>query len=143
MDPDITRLIIDTDKPYQDIDIVQKASEDFTPVELHADDPGLIIYTSGTTGKPKGAVLTQLNLIHDARNIITIWEISRADTLCHALPLFHVHGLCFALHTALLAGGHVVMLDQFSPRRVIETLRRKDGPVCVRFLWRCRPCTPN
>ncbi len=135
LDPDITRLIIDTGKPYQDIEIVQKASDDFTPVELHADDPALIIYTSGTTGKPKGAVLTQMNLIHDARNIIKIWEITQGDTLCHALPLFHVHGLCFALHTALLAGGHVVMLDQFSPRRVIETLRRKDGPrACSVFM---------
>jgi malonyl-CoA/methylmalonyl-CoA synthetase len=55
--------------------------------------------------------------------------------LCHALPLFHVHGLCFALHTALLAGAHVVMLDQFSPRRIIQTLSRKDGPVaCTVFM---------
>jgi malonyl-CoA/methylmalonyl-CoA synthetase len=135
LDPDITRLIIDTGKPYQDIGVVQKASEDFRPVEICADDPALIIYTSGTTGKPKGAVLTQLNLIHDARNIIKIWEITQEDTLCHALPLFHVHGLCFALHTSLLAGAQVVMLDQFSPRRVIETLRRKDEPYeCTVFM---------
>jgi malonyl-CoA/methylmalonyl-CoA synthetase len=135
IDPDLNRLIIDTRQPYQNIDLVQKASEDFRPVAIHADDPGLIIYTSGTTGKPKGAVLTQLNLIHDARNIIKIWEISPADTLCHALPLFHVHGLCFALHTSLLAGGHVIMLDQFSPRRVIETLCRQDGSqVCTVFM---------
>ena len=39
------------------------------------DDPALIIYTSGTTGSPKGTILTQMNLIHDARNIIKIWEI--------------------------------------------------------------------
>jgi len=132
LNSDITRLVIDTEKPYQDIEILQNAPEDFRPVELHAGDPGLIIYTSGTTGNPKGAVLTQTNLIHDARNIIKIWEITREDSLCHALPLFHVHGLCFALHTSLLAGGHVVMLDQFSPRRIIETLRRKDE---------CRACT--
>jgi malonyl-CoA/methylmalonyl-CoA synthetase len=135
IDPDLNRLIIDTRQPYQKIDRVQKASEDFRPVATHADDPGLIIYTSGTTGKPKGAVLTQMNLIHDARNIIKIWEISQADALCHALPLFHVHGLCFALHTCLLAGGHVIMLDQFSPRRVIENLCRQDGPqVCTVFM---------
>ena len=31
-------------------------SENFTPVDTHADDPALMIYTSGTTGQPKGAL---------------------------------------------------------------------------------------
>jgi malonyl-CoA/methylmalonyl-CoA synthetase len=135
IDPNLINLIVDTQKPYHDIDILNSASEDFNPVEIRSDDPGLIIYTSGTTGKPKGAVLTQANLIHDARNIIKIWQISESDILCHALPFFHVHGLCFALHTALLAGAHVVMLDLFSARRIIETLSQKDGPrVCTVFM---------
>lgn len=135
IDPTITNLITDTQKPYQDMEVFQKASEDFSPIEIKSNDPGLIIYTSGTTGKPKGAVLTQLNLIHDARNIIKIWEISQSDVLCHALPLFHVHGLGFALHTSLLAGAQVVMLDQFSPRAVIETLRSKDSSrACTVFM---------
>ena len=135
IDPNLTNLVIDAQKPYQDIDIFSSAAEDFRSVDILPADPGLIIYTSGTTGKPKGAVLTQMNLIHDARNIIEVWEISASDVLCHALPLFHVHGLCFALHTALLAGAHVVMLDLFSPQRIIETLSQKNGPcACTVFM---------
>jgi malonyl-CoA/methylmalonyl-CoA synthetase len=133
--PELTTLVIDSRKPYQDIDIFRTAAEDFFPVEIGPEDPGLIIYTSGTTGKPKGAVLTSRNLVHDARNIINIWEISNTDVLCHALPLFHVHGLCFALHTSLLAGAHMLMLDQFSPARVIETLSKQDASrVCTVFM---------
>ena len=133
--PELITLVIDSQKPYQDIDIYSTASQDFSPVEIGPEDPGLIIYTSGTTGKPKGAVLTSRNLVHDARNIINIWEICNTDVLCHALPLFHVHGLCFALHTTLLAGAHVLMLDQFSPPRVIDTLSKQDGPrVCTIFM---------
>ena len=135
INPALSTLVIDTRQPYQDTDIFSRAAEDVRPVEIKSDDPGLIIYTSGTTGKPKGAVLTQTNLIHDARNIIKIWQISESDVLCHALPLFHVHGLCFALHTALLAGAHVVLLDLFSPPGIIETLQQKDGPrVCTVFM---------
>ncbi len=135
IDPNLTILVIDTRKPYHDLDILHSASEDFTPIEVRPDDPGLIIYTSGTTGLPKGAILTHKNLIHDARNIIDIWEISESDVLCHALPLFHVHGLCFALHTSLLAGAHVLLLDQFSPSRIIEMLRKKEGScACTVFM---------
>jgi len=135
IDSGLTTLIVDTRRPYQDLDFFRSAPEEYGRVEIEPDDPGLIIYTSGTTGKPKGAVLTQKNLVHDAENIIAVWEISQTDVLCHALPLFHVHGLCFALQTALLAGAHVLMLDQFSPREVIAVLREKEAPYsCTIFM---------
>lgn len=36
--------------------LIDKASDQFTPVPSKADDPALVIYTSGTTGNPKGAL---------------------------------------------------------------------------------------
>ena len=135
INPRLNTLIVDTQKPYQDIDFFRSAPVEYTQVEIQPHDPGLIIYTSGTTGKPKGAILTQKNLVHDAENIINIWEISERDVLCHALPLFHVHGLCFALHTSLLAGAHVIMLDQFSPEGVINVLEKKEDEYsCTLFM---------
>ena len=135
INPNLRILAVDTRMPYQEIDFFQSAPEEYVRVEIEAHDPGLIIYTSGTTGKPKGAVLTQKNLVHDAANIIHIWEFSETDRLCHALPLFHVHGLCFALHTALLAGSHIIMLDRFSPQEVTQALQKKEGPYsCTVFM---------
>jgi malonyl-CoA/methylmalonyl-CoA synthetase len=123
----LTNLVIPTEKPYREIDFFRSESAEAPSVDIAPEDPGLIIYTSGTTGKPKGAVLTHGNLVHDAKNIIHIWEISESDVLCHALPLFHVHGLCFALHTALIAGSHVLMLDAFTPENVVAVLADKQG----------------
>ena len=135
IDPNLTTQIVDTQKSYEDIDFFRSAPEEFSRVEIEPHDPGLIIYTSGTTGKPKGAILTQENLVHDAENIINIWEIGETDVLCHALPLFHVHGLCFALHTSLLAGAHVIMLDQFSPETVVNVLAKKESEyACTVFM---------
>lgn len=135
IDPGLTCMEIDTKIPFQEMAFLKSCSNDLEKVSLVPDDPGLIIYTSGTTGDPKGAVLTQKNLVNDAKNIIKIWEISASDTLCHALPLFHVHGLCFALHTALISGAHVVLLDMFAPQIVIDILKAdKTDLACSVFM---------
>jgi len=135
IDPGINTLMIDTERPYQDLNFFRSDSAILAGANPAPDDPGVIIYTSGTTGDPKGAILTQGNLVHDAKNIIEIWEITASDVLCHALPLFHVHGLCFALHTALMAGSHVLMLDRFSPENVVDVLSKRDGEyVCTLFM---------
>ncbi|MBN2033643.1 MAG: acyl--CoA ligase [Deltaproteobacteria bacterium] len=133
--PSLNPLVIPAEKPYDGIDFFRSAPDDRYHADIAPDDPGLIIYTSGTTGKPKGAILTHGNLAHDAKNIISVWEITRSDVLCHALPLFHVHGLCFALHTCLIAGAHIVMLDGFTPKVVLEALSEKQGEgSCTLFM---------
>lgn len=124
-----------TQSPYAMRDGVTRNVSEENSFGITTRDPALIIYTSGTTGAPKGAVLTQYNLVHDAGNIMDIWEISQNDVLCHALPLFHVHGLCFALHTALLSGAHVVMLDRFDADAVLDALTTQDiGRACTVFM---------
>ena len=129
------KIVVDTGVPYPELDFFRTERDAVPPVDLHTDDPGLIIYTSGTTGNPKGAVLTQGNLLHDADNIIHTWEIAESDVLCHTLPLFHVHGLCFALHTALMAGSTVLLMDRFTPKSAIETLKKREGrDVCTVYM---------
>jgi malonyl-CoA/methylmalonyl-CoA synthetase len=133
--PGVPSIIVDTDGPYENNVFFRKASDRPPQAQIHAHDPAIIIYTSGTTGKPKGAVLTHGNVVHDAKNIMTIWEIKDSDVLCHALPLFHVHGLCFALHVCLLAGSHVLLLDAFTPETVVTLLVGREGhPVCSVFM---------
>ena len=127
IDPSLNRMVCDPQAPYQALHFFRNAPEDLPREDIGPEDVGLIIYTSGTTGRPKGAMLTQKNLVRDALNIISIWEISPSDMLCHALPLFHVHGLCFALHTALGAGAGMTMLDAFKADRVLDVLAGKDG----------------
>ena len=135
IDPELHRIVIRTEPPYQEIDFFRSYPDSLPETVIKPTDPALIIYTSGTTGKPKGAVLTNGNLVHDATTIIHIWEISHSDVLCHALPLFHVHGLCFALHTALIAGSHVLLLDQFSAETVVGRLAQNKGPyICTVFM---------
>ena len=128
-------FIVDTETPFAEQKLFPQSSSEMEPVEGRPHDPALLIYTSGTTGQPKGAILTQQNLVQDASNIIHIWEITEKDVLCHALPLFHIHGLCFALHTSLIAGAKTMMCDEFSPETVMDILSRPEGEMsCSVFM---------
>ena len=58
-----------------------------------AEDAAVIFYTSGTTGRPKGAVLTHLNLVMNATaNAFDANPIGRDDVVMGCLPLFHTFG---------------------------------------------------
>ncbi len=135
IDPHLVTMVVDPRRPYGEARFFDSFPDEVPRIDVQPEDPALLIYTSGTTGNPKGAVLTQRNVVHDARNVVKIWEISDQDALCHALPLFHIHGLCFALHSALKTGAHVVMLDRFTPEAVTRVLSNKEGEnVCSVFM---------
>ncbi len=67
------------------------------------DDLAAFLYTSGTTGRSKGAMLTQENLLSNARTLVELWRFTDDDVLLHALPIFHTHGL-FVATNVMLAG---------------------------------------
>ena len=83
------------------------------------------LYTSGTTGRSKGAMLSHGNLSANALALHALWRFVPDDVLIHALPIFHVHGLFVALHTALLNASTVFFHPTFRPAAVIDAMR--DG----------------
>jgi malonyl-CoA/methylmalonyl-CoA synthetase len=88
---------------------------------MDGDAPVGIIYTSGTTGTSKGAVLTHNNFAANAVNLVACWQITSADRFLLALPLFHVHGLGNGLHSWLLSGCRMRLLERFDRQSAVET----------------------
>ncbi|MCC9625786.1 malonyl-CoA synthase [Thalassospira sp. MA62] len=91
-------------------------------VDTSIDDIAAILYTSGTTGRSKGAMLTHGNLGSNAKTLHQAWGFKPGDTLLHALPLFHTHGLFVAINIMLMNGGKVILLPKFDADDVIERL---------------------
>ncbi len=88
------------------------------------DDLAVILYTSGTTGRSKGAMLTHENLASNAKTLNALWGFSGEDVLLHALPIFHIHGLFVALHTAMLSACEILFLPKFDAGAVRKALPR-------------------
>jgi malonyl-CoA/methylmalonyl-CoA synthetase len=92
------------------------------PARREPDDVAAILYTSGTTGKPKGAMLTQANLVSNGETLVELWRFTPKDRLIHALPIFHVHGLFVAVHCALFSGATMVFMTKFDSTAVIRAM---------------------
>ena len=86
------------------------------------DDVAVIIYTSGTTGRSKGAMVTHHNLVSNVNVLTSLWHFSEHDTLLHALPIFHVHGLFVANHCVLSVGASMLWLTRFDVEEIIEAI---------------------
>ena len=99
------------------------SAEPWMKVETRlADDLAAMVYTSGTTGRSKGAMLTHANLTSNALTLHAIWRFTPGDVLLHVLPIYHVHGLFVALHTAMLNASTVLFSSKFSIDETIERL---------------------
>ncbi|HEX4985892.1 MAG TPA: malonyl-CoA synthase [Burkholderiales bacterium] len=98
--------------------------QEFAPVARGPDDLAVILYTSGTTGRSKGAMVTHGNLASNARVLVDAWAFSERDTLLHALPIFHIHGLFVANHCALLSGARMLWHRKFDSKAVLRHLPR-------------------
>ncbi len=85
-------------------------------------DTALLCYTSGTTGRPKGAMITHRNLVTNTLSLQKIWKWTENDVLLHVLPIFHIHGLCVALHGGLNAGSTVILHEKFDPLKCLKAI---------------------
>ncbi len=94
-------------------------------------DLAALLYTSGTTGRAKGAMLTQDNLLSNARVLADLWRFGPDDVLLHALPVFHTHGLFVATHVALLSGGAMLWLPGFDAAEVLRLMPRATAMMGV------------
>ena len=100
--------------------------ESLPPSSASVEADALIVYTSGTTGQPKGVLLSQANLLEDARAIAE-WQRIEADTrmMC-VLPIHHVNGTVVTLVTPFHAGASVVLVRKFHATRFFEIVEREQ-----------------
>jgi malonyl-CoA/methylmalonyl-CoA synthetase len=103
---------------------VHQSSSSSAVADCSTNDLAVICYTSGTTGRSKGAMISHDNLLSNARTLVQQWGFTRNDTLLHALPLYHIHGLFVALHVTLLSGARILLHAKFDARAALKALTR-------------------
>ena len=81
--------------------------------EMKESDPAAIIYTSGTTGRPKGAMLSQGNLIHNTQDFVAVVGIKSDDIALCVLPMYHCFGWICSVTANLYRGAALVIQETY------------------------------
>src|SRR3954471_6457109 len=101
-------------------------SNDFRkPTPSNEEDVAAILYTSGTTGRPKGAMLTNLGIVHSSMNIEACMGLTSATRALAAVPLSHVTGVIALLTAIVRCAGTLVILPAFKARDFLEVMARE------------------
>jgi acyl-CoA synthetase (AMP-forming)/AMP-acid ligase II len=93
-------------------------------VRLAPDDLVGILSSGGTTGRPKGIMLSQLNLGTMIANFYSGLKVGPAPVHLLIAPMTHAAGL---IAVALMAAGvRNIILPGFDGKRVLDTIARED-----------------
>src|SRR3954447_24107362 len=97
-------------------------------VDRQQDDPAWLFYTRGTTGRPKGATLTNRNLLLMSLSYYAdIDSVMPRDCILHAAPLSHGSGLYGLPHVARGAVSVVPQSGGVDGDEIAALLRRWRG----------------
>ncbi|MGD0186639.1 MAG: class I adenylate-forming enzyme family protein [Roseiarcus sp.] len=95
------------------------------PASIDDDDDALLIYTSGTSGRPKGAVVSHLNVVHSVRHYEFAWGLGQDDRSLLAIPASNITGLVAIIVTLMHAGGCVVYMRTFKAAAFLALASRE------------------
>ncbi|WP_312719487.1 long-chain fatty acid--CoA ligase [Mobilicoccus sp.] len=98
-----------------------------TLVSRAPDDIAVIFFTSGTTGRPKGALLSHLNITMNVlNNAFDSNPFETTDVVMGVLPLFHVFGQNVGMNTAFRVGATLVLQPRFDPQECLRLMHDHD-----------------
>lgn len=114
-------VITDQDGEFQ---IVYIKDSTYVEPDVH---PALIMCTSGTTGVPKGAILSETNVMTNVSDIAEYFNIDSSDSLLISRPLYHCAVLTGEFLTALVKGTKIRFYSgTFNPAVVLKMLKDYD-----------------
>lgn len=127
---------IPEDFPYQNLkelknDICLEACHHIPFAEIEEEDTASIIYTSGTTGFSKGVELSHRNLVWNALQCRTIYDVKPEDRFLSILPMAHTYENTLGLLLPLICGSSIYYLDKAPSPGVLIPAMKKIRPTAM------------
>jgi long-chain acyl-CoA synthetase len=123
----------------------EEAAEGFRPFQELYSEPGkdeeipissdsgfVIIHTAAVGGRPRGALLSQANIVHANVQYMITNRLGPQDCHICILPLFHIAGLAGSM-AMMHAGGKNVIVERFDPELTLKLIDEEKGTYLFHF----------
>ncbi len=97
---------------------------------ITANSPAYIMFTSGSTGFPKGAVMTQQNVLNLINWSLETYGFNREEVLTSVNPLYFDNSV-FDLYSSLFSGATLALFDSQTVREPGKLMRLIDEYKCT------------
>lgn len=119
-------------------DLMAKASEKHTGIDIDEDDPVALMYTSGTTGKAKGVVHTHKSFSLLASFTAIELGIQPEDVVIYVAPINHGAGILLPPH--LMMGVPNILISHLDVDYILDVIQKERvtsmwlAPTIIYFL---------
>jgi len=96
--------------------------QEYNPLVKDNKDTVAILYTSGTTGMPKGVMLNSENIIINAIQGASRFEVTSKDVMFCPLPLFHSFPQNTCIWLNVIAGITAIIIEKIERHSIIQAL---------------------
>jgi long-chain acyl-CoA synthetase len=112
-------------------DVLASAPEKPQKVDIKPSDTLCLLYTGGTTGVPKGAELTNKNLLANAIQTNAWFKAQDGkETVLTAIPLFHSYGMTTCMNMAMSSAGAMVLIPNPRDLHALMLAIKNFHPTC-------------
>lgn len=115
--------------PFEGLYSAEEANRE---INISGDSGFVIIHTAAVESHPRGALLSQANIIFINLMSIQQYHLGPDDCNICILPLFHAAGIVFAM-AVMHSGGKNVVVETFDPELTLQLIERERGTIFFNF----------
>jgi acyl-CoA synthetase (AMP-forming)/AMP-acid ligase II len=116
-------------RPFEELYSEEDAEAEW---DISADSGFVIIHTAAVAGRPRGALLSQANIVYTDLWMMHSNGLGPEDCHICILPLFHIAGLAMAM-AVMQAGGKNVIVERFDPELTLQFIEKEKGTMFFNF----------